>query len=150
MKIINVIRMLVMPFACIFAFADANATSMCMNSDIVSIILDPSIGPTDYTYNASAFTWSVTAPYGNLSGIATCNTTSGSWATAYPQYNFDAGTTTGVYCWCKMLRPVRSAWVCSGAYSSTSDCASICAFNCGDRVRINGGFRGGVFGSAGN
>ena len=133
--------------ACFSHVPAAHAATMCMATDTIAIILDPDIEPTNYTYTAGE--WSVTAPYGNLSGIATCNSTSGSYGVAYPQYEFEQGT-SGVYCWCRMLRPARSAWVCLNAYSSASDCASYCASNCGNRVRFYADFRGGVFGSAGN
>lgn len=125
----------------------ARAASMCMSNDMVGIILGPDIEPTGYTYTAGE--WTVTAPYGTLSGIATCNSTAGSYGVAYPQYNFEQGT-TGVRCWCRMLRPSRSAWVYSDVFSSASDCASNCAGLCGYSVRFRVGFRGGVFGSAGN
>lgn len=112
--------------------------------------LDPDIEPTGYTYSQISNgngTWDVTAPYGHVTGIATCNTTSGSWGTAYPQYNFEQGT-EGQYCWCKMLSPARSAWGSNYAYSSASDCAADCAYNCSSSVRYYADYRGGVFGSA--
>ena len=118
-----------------FAACDAGYTA---------ITLDPDIEPTDYSYTAGE--WTVTAPYGTLSGITTCNSTAGSWSVAYPQYNFEQGT-TGVYCWCRMLRPSRSAWVYHNEYSSASGCASDCAHNCGSSVRAYDEFRRGVFGS---
>lgn len=125
----------------------ARAASMCMSNDMVGIILDPDIEPTGYTYTAGE--WTVTAPYGTLSGIATCISTAGSYGVAYPQYNFEQGTTGG-HCWCRMLHPSRSAWVYSYAGGSAKNCASGCAYSCGDNVRINVVFRRGVFGSAGN
>lgn len=125
----------------------ARAASMCMSNDMVGIILDPDIEPTGYTRTANE--WTVTAPYGTLSGIATCNSTAGSYGVAYPQYNFEQGT-TGVHCWCRMLRPSRSAWVYNDKGGSASVCASNCANVCGYYVLNYVDFRGGVFGSAGN
>ena len=46
--------------------------------------------------------------------------------------------------------PVRSAWVFRNEFSSASACASGCANGCGYNVQHDSGFRGGVFGSAGN
>jgi hypothetical protein len=128
-----------------------NATTMCITDDNTSIILDPSIEGTEYTRNEATKTWTTTFPNYTISGIATCNSTGGTFATAYPQYNFDDNhvTSTGVYCWCKMTSPVRSAWVYNYEHSSASLCYSNCAYYCGRSVRSDSHYRGGVFGSAG-
>jgi len=128
-----------------------NATTMCITDDNTSIILDPNIDGTGYTNNEATKTWTTTFSYGTVSGIATCNSTSGTYAKAYPQYNFDNNyaSSTGKHCWCRMTSPVRSAWVYRTANSSTVECASYCAGSCGNSVRTNSDFRGGVFGSAG-
>ena len=104
------------------------------------------------TFDRETATWSVTFPYGTVSGIASCNSTSGTYARAYPEYNFDNNhaSSEGVYCWCRMTSPVRSAWVYYGERSSASECASYCAGPCGYDVQYYSSFRGGVFGSAGN
>ena len=111
--------------------------------------LDPDIEPTDYTYSQISSgngTWDVTAPYGHVTGIATCNTTSGSGATAYPQYNFEQGT-EGQHCWCKMLSPARSAWVYRTDLSSAAGCAAGCANRCTIFVHGSAAFRSAMFGS---
>ena len=108
--------------------------------------LDASIGGTNYTYDNSAGTWTANFDYDDVSGISTCNSTGGSWGTAYPQYNFEQGT-SGVYCWCKMTGPARSAWVCDPDYGSASDCAEDCAAGCARSVRFDADFRTGMFGS---
>ncbi len=143
----NTFRIAVIPLMAIVAFANANATTMCVESDMVAIVLDPDIAGTGYTNTSGE--WTATFPYGTVSGISTCNSTSGSYGVARPNANFEQGT-TGVYCWCRMLRPARSAWVYRSAYSSASDCASNCASYCGRHVRTYADFRGGVFGSAGD
>lgn len=125
----------------------AHAATMCMASDTVAVILDPDIAGDSYTYTSGE--WNTVFSYGNVSGIATCNSTSGSYGVAYPQYEFEQGT-SGVYCWCRMLRPARSAWVYRSAGGSASGCASGCADYCGYFVRVSAGCRRGVFGSAGN
>ena len=149
MKKISV--MLILLIAAV-ACGGSHATTMCMSSDTTAIILDPDIEGDNYTQSAltgGTGTWSTTFSYGTVSGIATCNTTSGSFGVAYPQYDFDQGV-TGQYCWCKMLRPARSAWVYNNDRGSASDCGTYCAYDCGYNVRYSVGFRRGVFGSAGN
>ena len=119
-----------------------------------AIILDPSVPGDNYTEDKATKTWTTTFSYGTVSGIATCNDVPGTYARAYPypEYNFDKNHESGegVYCWCRMTYPVRSAWVSDGERSSASDCDSRCAYYCGDNVQRNSYFRGGVFGSVGN
>ena len=129
----------------------ASATTMCVTNDNTNIILDPSIEGTGYTRDEATKTWTTTFPNYTVSGIATCNSTSGTYARAYPEYNFDNNhaSSEGVYCWCRMTSPVRSAWVAISG-GTASECMAGCANACS--IRINGfrDFRGGVFGSAGN
>jgi hypothetical protein len=82
----------------------ASATTMCVTSDNTNIILDPSIEGTGYTRDEATKTWTTTFPNYTVSGIATCNSTSGTYARAYPEYNFDNNhaSSEGVYCWCRM------------------------------------------------
>ena len=117
-----------------------------------AIILDPSVEGENYTKDEATKTWTTTFSYGTVSGIATCNSTSGTYATAYPEYNFDNNheSSEGVYCWCRMTSPVRSAWVYRSVSSSASECASYCAYYCVDYVQTSSNFRIGMFGSAGN
>ena len=123
-----------------------------------AIILDPSVpgteSPGNPTYSATNATWSVEFPYGIVSGVASCNSIEGTWATAYSgdQNNITTGYQTGqMNCWCRMLSPVRSAWVINNTFGLASDCASSCAYYCGSSVRSSGAnFRRAVFGSAGN
>ena len=104
---------------------------------------------TGRTSNETDGTWTVTFPYGNISGISTCNSTkAGNWGTAYPQYSFDTGT-TGKYCWCRMTSPTRSAWVYDVDRGTASACDSICAFTCASRVETNEDFRSHIIGAAG-
>ena len=135
--------------------ADA-ANTMCVTDDMEQVILDPSIQGTRYGRIEEEKTWWVDFDYGRVSGIARCNSTSGTYARAYPEHNFDnypVGTTVTnnsyVYCWCKMTSPVRSAWVYRRENSSASECASDCAFYCGYDVQYYSTIRGGMFGSAG-
>ena len=110
-----------------------------------AVTLDPSIGGIGYGTRSDE--WFLGMPYGELSGIVTCNSTSGSFATAYPQYNFEQGT-TGVYCWFKMLRPARSAWVYYGGFGSASECASRCVIDVVATLNFDANLRRGMFESA--
>ena len=121
--------------------------------DSTSIILDPSVDGTDFSNNATNATWSTTFSDYTVSGIASCNSISGTLGTAYPEYNnqiTQGYQDNGINCWCRMTSPVRSAWVFDRTISSESGCATNCAGNCGNRVRANASFRRGIIGSAGN
>ena len=147
----NITKILLSIIATIMIVTTTNATTMCVTSDNTNIILDPSIQGTSSTKDEATKTWTVTFPYGTVSGIATCNSTSGTYARAYPEYNFDNNhaSSEGVYCWCRMTSPVRSAWVSAHDPSSASVCASNCAGNCGYNVRAGSLFRGGMYNTAG-
>lgn len=122
------------------------AGTMCSNNDYLTVVLDPTIEGTTYTYDAAAMTWKTVFPYGNVSGISVCNDTSGSWGGSTTTEQLETG---GVMCWCKMTHPAVSLWVFSDANSSSSACAFYCAFYCGIYVRIYSDFRSGVFSSVG-
>ena len=130
-----------------FAFANWIPISIGMTADTTAIILDPSVNGTERTYTSN--TWTVTFPNYTISGISTCNNSSGTYGTAHPEYNFEPGEKTGIYCWCRMTNPARSAWVYMYLYSSVSNCASSCAVNCGDNVRVESAFRRAMYATAG-
>ena len=117
-----------------------------------AIILDPSVEGDNYTRDEATKTWTTTFPNYTVSGIATCNSTSGTLARAYPEYNFDNNhaSSEGIECWCRMTSPIRSAWVLHNTFSSASSCATYCANSCGSLVQDYSAFRVGLFGSAGN
>ena len=148
----NITKILFSVIAAIMIVTNTNATTMCVTDDMEQVILDPSIDGTDKGQSTTEQTWWADFDYGRVNGIATCNSTQGMSATAYPEYNFDNNhaSSEGVYCWCRMTSPVRSAWVSRHEYGSASECASRCASYCGSNVRDYSIFRGGVFGSAGN
>ena len=104
------------------------------------------------THSATDGTWTVTYPYGVVSGIAACNNTSGTQGIAYPQYNnsFVQGTKDGIQCWCRMTSPVRSAWAFTGTYSSTEHCGIACVRGCASDSLNSLTFRTAIFNSAGN
>ena len=152
----NITKILLSIIAAIMIVTNTNATTMCVTDDMEQVILDPSVdgNANGNTYNITAATWDVVFPYGTISGVASCNSFSGQWGTAYPEYNNQI--TTGyqeeqVKCWCRMTSPARSAWVFySGSYTSDSQCMSSCANNCGSAVRTGASFRVAMYGSAGN
>ena len=147
----NITKILLSIIAAIMIVTNTNATTMCVTNDNTNIILDPSIQGTNYTRDEATKAWTTTFSYGTISGIATCNSTQGVYATAYPKYNFDNNhaSSEGVYCWCRMTSPVRSAWVYSIERSSASECASNCATSCGVRIQSYSDFRGPLYNSAG-
>ena len=122
-----------------------------------SIILDPSVDGSSYTYSAENATWSLTFSNntngGTISGISSCNSLTGTWGQAYPEYNnqitqgYQDG---GLQCWCRMTSPVRSAWVRYSVSNSASDCTTSCANNCAYNVSNSVDFRRAMFNTAGN
>ncbi len=108
--------------------------------------IDPTIAGTTYTYDVGAMTWKTVFPYGNVSGVAVCNDTSGSYGVSSTTEQVETG---GMMCWCKMTHPAVSLWVFDFAYSSSSDCAGSCAYSCGHNVQGSSDFRSGFFSSVG-
>ena len=124
--------------------------SIGMTADTTAIILDPSVPGTSYDSDETEKTWSVTFRYGTVSGIATCNSTAGNWGTAHGEYNnVFTQDTSGLYCWCRMLSPVRSSWIAGLVASTEQHCASICADNCGLNIRSVQEFRRAMYTTAG-
>ena len=103
------------------------------------------------SYNAEDATWITTFSYGIVSGIASCNEIPGTNLNPYSgnQNNIQQGT-EGTNCWCRMLSPVRSAWVFNYTHGSASACASHCANGCGADVRDSTSFRSRLYSIAGN
>ena len=139
------------------AVAPAFATTMCVQNDNVAVILDPSVPGSSSTYDNSLGRWDVTFPYGHVSGISACIGTTGSYGVARSQLTDSetgkavvGGEVTERRCWCKMTHPAVSLWVFNNSFSSTSVCASNCAYACGYDVRIHSDFRAGLFGSVAN
>ena len=157
MKKILIILCLMTPIA---SFADS---TMCVNNDAVSILLDPSIAGTDSSYNTAQSTWWAWFPYGTVRGISACLSSNysksmGGYVSKLEDTNPATGVTSrvvggetnGMHCWCKMTHPAASLWVFRNTYSSDSVCALDCAHYCGGRVRDNSVMRGGLFGSVRN
>ena len=124
--------------------APALAVSVCAKNELVTVVLDPSIGGNSYTYSNTTGSWQTVFSYGTVTGISACLTTGGSYGVANQNIDAVGGETLGGNCWCKMTHPMASAWVFS---NSRSFCASDCADVCGYRVQLYAAFRSGLFGS---
>ena len=130
------------------------AATMCSKDDTITIMLDPSINGTNYSYNTAQSTWWTWFPYGTIRGISAC--LSSNYGKSLGGYVADlhdnnelvvGGETNGAHCWCKMTHPAASLWVFDYTFSSASACAYYCANYCGDSVRSNSVMRSGLFGS---
>ena len=131
----------------------ALAVSVCTKDSIVSVVLDPDVGGSSYTYNNATGVWKTVFSYGNVSGISTCSASKpsggmGAIRTVDGEY-LDAagGAVSGQYCWCKMTHPMSSLWAFAYDYGSASGCASGCTYGCGNRVQNDVALRAGLFGS---
>jgi len=121
----------------------AHAENMCVKDGSVMVVLDPQIGGTALSNNATGKTWSTQFSYGIISGIGGCYNNVGATqgAVASNQTNITPYS-TGYYCYCKMLRPIESPWVFSGfnhGYNCPSDCASYCSSNAASAVALRTG-----------
>ena len=128
----------------------ANAANMCVKDDAMVIVLDPQIGGTALSSDASTKTWSTKFSYGVISGIGGCYNNVGSpqGVVASDQTNITPDS-TGYYCYCKMLRPIESPWVYGGLTSisvyTPSLCASSCASSCSSYAASVVALRAGLF-----
>ena len=147
MKKLIMIIALIMPMM-------AQAATMCSKNDTITIMLDPSVAGEGYSYNTAQSKWWTWFTYGTVRGISAC--LSSNYGKSLGGYVADlhdnnelvvGGETNGEHCWCKMTHPAASLWVFRHTYSSASDCADLCANNCGYYVRYYSGMRSGLFGS---
>lgn len=67
--------------------------------------------------------------YGDINGIAACVKEQGS---AVDALQLNTAGTVHLACYCKMLRPMVSKWTMATDGSNSSDCAMVCAANCGN------------------
>ena len=102
-------------------------------------------------------TWTSGTNQGTMTGIASCNTTSGSIS----PYSTSAANTmntssTGQYCWCKpttwtpsggSATNLSAAWVFYSDHATAGSCEFYCAFRCASFVQGNFAFRAAVFGA---
>ena len=129
----------------------AYGDNMCVKDGSILVVLDPQIAGTALSNNQEGKTWSTQFSYGVVSGIGGCYNDVGSTTggVASDQVNITPYT-TGSYCYCKMLKPVESAWVYSGLSNYyTSRCADNCASTCssstaGAAVALRAGMFGNI------
>ena len=129
----------------------ANAANMCIKDDAVMIVLDPQVAGTALSNNEEGKTWSTRFSYGIISGIGGCHnvgtgTTLVVGGVASDQVNITSYS-SGRYCYCKMLKPMESAWVYSGLnniYSCYQDCASRCSETIASSVDLRAGLFGNI------
>ena len=131
---------------CIFAFfTSVFAVSLCSKTGIVTVVLDPSIAGTGYSYNKDAGVWKANFSYGTVTGISTCQSVAGSADYDYnTEITANGGEDYGQQCWCKMTHPMVSRWVWRGVVTG---CETKCLEVCGRNTSTNIGLRNGLFGS---
>ena len=126
-----------------------NAANMCIKDDAVMIVLDPQVAGTALSNNRTGKTWSTRFSYGVISGIGGCYSNVGATqgVVASDQVNITPYS-SGKYCYCKMLKPMESAWVFSG-YIGGGDinCDIDCASTCSSRAASAVALRAGLFGN---
>ena len=114
----------------------AIAADLCVKNDAMVVALNPHNSQTvSSTYDegdaGGIKTWTVTFPYGTISGIA-ANYNGCSAEACIPdaaaQANISAYS-TGPYCYCKMLRPAESQWV-RRVHNSHIECSDNWAYTC--------------------
>ena len=151
MKAMKVILPFFVSLMCVIPSFGAN---MCIRDDALMVVLDPVISGAALASDATGKTWSTKFSYGVISGIAACYTNVGATQGMVASNQTMTPSSTGAYCYCKMLRPVESPWVFSGSNSGSpyysvnacaTNCASVCASYAGSAVAL----RVGLFGNIG-
>ena len=135
-----------------------SAVDMCVADNSTAIVLDPSIGGSNYSSNSTTATWWTVFNYGTIVGVYACLSSKQNLS----QYNVysanngvlvdnnvtvTGGEQNGQHCWCKITHPVASLWGFNSSPGSLSVCVSNCASYCGNFVRDNATFRSALFGS---
>ena len=123
--------------------------NMCIRDDAVMVVLDPVISGAALASDATGKTWSTKFSYGVISGIAACYTNVGATQGMVASNQTMTVSSTGSYCYCKMLRPVESPWVFSGSNDGSNYCATRCASYCASNAGSAVALRVGLFGNIG-
>ena len=135
-------------FAVFAFFTSVLAVSLCSKTGIVTVVLDPSIASTGYSYNNDAGVWKANFSYGTVTGISTCQSVKGSSQGDFSvEISANGGETNGRYCWCKMTHPMASRWVFYDDRNSVDNCQSNCTYLCGFGAERYEALRNGLFGS---
>ena len=134
---------------CVFAFfTSVLAVSLCSRNEVVTVVLDPTIGGSGSSYNNGAGAWKTNFSYGTITGISTCQSVKGSSMGDYStEITANGGENNGQYCWCKMTHPMASRWVFSYDHGAAAGCQSNCTRDCGIYALRNEALRVGLFGS---
>ena len=149
-------RIIVFIICVILPVFAANSAQMCAKNTTTTLVLDPSIQGLNYSYDAPTMTWQTMFAYGTVNGTSACITSSFNKTFGQTQAGLTdgeggatvvGGELTGKHCWCKMTHPAVSLWAFYYSICSVADCASGCAYYCGNYVRSNASMRAGLFGS---
>lgn len=135
-----------------------HATTMCAANDTVAVVLDPSLGITNYSRNDTMGTWWAWNAQGTVYGISAClnsnqgKSRGGTVARLTDTNNGETNLVVGSekygrYCWCRLTHPVSSLWAFINDHGSAARCASNCTYDCGDNFRNSGALRVGLVGS---
>ncbi len=126
-------------------FVPSYGANMCVQDDATMIVLDPVINGKSNGSTGTGKTWSTKFSYGIISGIAACAADCKTGGCVATNQNMNVYS-TGVYCYCKMLRPALSRWVYSGYMAPgnvsdhcTENCASPCASHAASMVPLRRG-----------
>ena len=148
----------------LFATIPCIATEMCARNDTVVIPLDSEVSATGGGNNASESIWWAIFPYGRIYGYSTLlsaaegGQSNGSYGSITNtdgkmlplsdelagRSGLDANGNERKYCWCRIIHPVKSAWVFAAA-----NCANNCAACCYNYTRSYSKVRNAMFMSVG-
>ena len=134
------------------------ATTMCAANDTVAVVLDPSLGITNYSRNDTMGTWWAWNAQGTVYGISAClnsdqgKSRGGTVARLTDTNNGETKLVVGSekygrYCWCRLTHPVSSLWAFGDDRGSAANCASGCAYSCGSNFQNYVALRVGLVGS---
>ena len=84
----------------------------------------------------------------SIKGIGICSATRGaSTGSTATSLEISGTTSENAYCWCKMVSPALSRWVCALEDLSAGNCAYLCADSCAGYAHVDASFRSALFGS---
>jgi len=102
--------------------------------------------------------WNSGTAMGEAKGIATCNSTEGTFASSSGSDDSwtNSASATGSNCWCKITawipdggisKSLTAAWVFSNVQDTAYNCLRYCSSSCASKVHYNSDFRSAVFGA---
>ncbi|MBQ6110755.1 MAG: hypothetical protein IJL05_05260 [Alphaproteobacteria bacterium] len=144
------LRIFSLIFIGLFLCLSAHAENVCVKDGTYIGILRKNInvtGDDKITYNSDTKEWKDEFDYKTITGIASCNGTSGSFGTANSGLTATTSS-TGRYCWCK-IEPVQnygyytgvsSYWVFLKDFGDNTSCAADatgCTAECAKSIAYN-------------